>query len=277
VILYIFSGRLNNCSRLHSPFVIIIARGGLTAFFFPYGNMPLCLQAIFCCEGGLLGLLFDTPLGKCLLRTLKYFLKQVLRSLLHPISVALLGGGPLPTSSVVHLGGGPLPTSSVDLLGEAAHSSVVLLGGGPMPTSSDVHLGGGPMPTSSVVLLGGGPLPTSSVVHLGGGPMPTSSVDLLGEAAHSSVVLLGGGLLPTSSDVHLGGGPLPTSSVVLLGGGPLPTSSVVLLCASRLYISAQSSFIYLAVIPAFVSATQDGAGSPPPLVEVNQAILAWSF
>jgi hypothetical protein len=31
------------------------------------------------------------------------------------------------------------------------------------------------------------------------------------------------------------------------------------------------------VIPAFVSATQDGAGSPPPLVEVNQAILAWSF
>jgi len=212
--LYIFSGRLNNCSRLHSPFVIIIARGGLTAFFFPYGNMPLCLQAIFCCEGGLLGLLFDTPLGKCLLRTLKYFLKQVLRSLLHPISVALLGGGPLPTSSVVHLGGGPLPTSSVDLLGEAAHSSVVLLGGG---------------------------------------------------------------LLPTSSDVHLGGGPLPTSSVVLLGGGPMPTSSVVLLCASRLYISAQSSFIYLAVIPAFVSATQDGAGSPPPLVEVNQAILAWSF
>jgi hypothetical protein len=94
--------------------------------------------------------------------------------------------------------------------------------------------------------------------------MPTSSVDLLGEAAHSSVVLLGGG-------------PLPTSSVVLLGGGPLPTSSVVLLCASRLYISAQSSFIYLAVIPAFVSATQDGAGSPPPLVEVNQAILAWSI
>jgi hypothetical protein len=151
VILYIFSGRLNNCSRLHSPFVIIIARGGLTAFFFPYGNMPLCLQAIFCCEGGLLGLLFDTPLGKGLLRTLKYFLKQVLRSLLHPISVALLGGG------------------------------------------------------------------------------------------------------------------------------PLPTSSVVLLCASRLYISAQSSFIYLAVIPAFVSATQDGAGSPPPLVEVNQAILAWSL
>jgi len=225
--LYIFSGRLNNCSRLHSPFVIIIARGGLTAFFFPYGNMPLCLQAIFCCEGGLLGLLFDTPLGKCLLRTLKYFLKQVLRSLLHPISVALLGGGPLPTSSVVHLGGGPLPTSSV--------------------------------------------------VHLGGGPMPTSSVDLLGEAAHSSVVLLGGGLLPTSSDVHLGGGPLPTSSVVLLGGGPLPTSSVVLLCASRLYISAQSSFIYLAVIPAFVSATQDGAGSPPPLVQMNQAIKAWSF
>jgi hypothetical protein len=31
------------------------------------------------------------------------------------------------------------------------------------------------------------------------------------------------------------------------------------------------------VIPAFISVTQDGAGSPPPLVEVNQAIKAWSF
>ncbi len=26
-----------------------------------------------------------------------------------------------------------------------------------------------------------------------------------------------------------------------------------------------------------LSGTQGGAGSPPPLVEVNQAILAWSF
>jgi hypothetical protein len=60
----------------------------------------------------------------------------------------------------------------------------------------------------------------------------------------------------------------------------VPASSVVLralLSVAVLYISSQSSFIYLAVIPAFISVTQDGAGSPPPLVEVNQAILAWSF
>jgi hypothetical protein len=31
-----------------------------------------------------------------------------------------------------------------------------------------------------------------------------------------------------------------------------------------------------AVVPA-LSVTQGGAGSPPPLVEVNQAIKAWSF
>jgi hypothetical protein len=30
-------------------------------------------------------------------------------------------------------------------------------------------------------------------------------------------------------------------------------------------------------LPYSASVTQGGAGSPPPLVEVNQAILAWSF
>jgi hypothetical protein len=30
-------------------------------------------------------------------------------------------------------------------------------------------------------------------------------------------------------------------------------------------------------LPYSASETQGGAGSPPPLVEVNQAILAWSF
>jgi hypothetical protein len=30
-------------------------------------------------------------------------------------------------------------------------------------------------------------------------------------------------------------------------------------------------------LPFSASVTQGGAGSPPPLVEVNQAILAWSF
>ncbi len=30
-------------------------------------------------------------------------------------------------------------------------------------------------------------------------------------------------------------------------------------------------------MPYSASVTQGGAGSPPPLVEVNQAILAWSF
>jgi hypothetical protein len=33
----------------------------------------------------------------------------------------------------------------------------------------------------------------------------------------------------------------------------------------------------LAFLPYSASVTQGGAGSPPPLVEVNQAILAWSF
>jgi hypothetical protein len=61
---------------------------------------------------------------------------------------------------------------------------------------------------------------------------------------------------------------VPASSVVL---------RAVLSVVVRAYISSQSSFIYLAVIPAFISVTQDGAGSPPPLVEVNQAILAWSM
>jgi len=30
-------------------------------------------------------------------------------------------------------------------------------------------------------------------------------------------------------------------------------------------------------LPFSASETQGGAGSPPPLVEVNQAIKAWSF
>ncbi len=33
----------------------------------------------------------------------------------------------------------------------------------------------------------------------------------------------------------------------------------------------------LRIIFLYLSGTQGGAGSPPPLVEVNQAILAWSF
>jgi hypothetical protein len=44
---------------------------------------------------------------------------------------------------------------------------------------------------------------------------------------------------------------------------------VVLLCSV--------SFTPLLRIILYLSGTQGGAGSPPPLVEVNQAILAWSF
>ncbi len=43
------------------------------------------------------------------------------------------------------------------------------------------------------------------------------------------------------------------------------------------YSVSQHQWEPLAFLPFSASVTQGGAGSPPPLVEVNQAILAWSF
>jgi hypothetical protein len=43
------------------------------------------------------------------------------------------------------------------------------------------------------------------------------------------------------------------------------------------YLVSQRQWELLAFLPFSASVIQGGAGSPPPLVEVNQAILAWLF
>jgi hypothetical protein len=44
-----------------------------------------------------------------------------------------------------------------------------------------------------------------------------------------------------------------------------------------IWCPSQRQWEPLAFLPYSASVTQGGAGSPPPLVEVNQAILAWSL
>ena len=53
--------------------------------------------------------------------------------------------------------------------------------------------------------------------------------------------------------------------------------SQLFLKRTSICLVSQRQWELLAFLPFSASVTQGGAGSPPPLVEVNQAILAWSF